>query len=137
MTPFQGDQSFHSLHKFSAKNELLDFFPGICDKIRNDMRQPIIYIHPKNIVHRDIKPTNILVNNLHSRNASKVDAIALFRKNPLICKLTDLGEARSKLSKHVCWRKISELLASVEEVRHIWHRKYQLIKLWNLHRLSN
>ena len=33
MKPFQGDQSFHSLDKFLkylAKNELSDFFPGIC-----------------------------------------------------------------------------------------------------------
>ena len=100
MKPFQGDQSFHSLDKFLkylAKNELLDFFLGICDKITNDILQSIIYIHSKNIVHRDIKPANILVNNLHYCNASKLDAIALFRKNLLICKLADLGEPRSKI----------------------------------------
>ena len=105
MKPFQGDQSFHSLDKFLkylAKNELLDFFPGICDKITNDILQSITYIHLKNIVHRDIKPTNILVNNLHFCNASKEDAIALFRKNPLICKLADLEKHDLKLSKRAC-----------------------------------
>ena len=96
--PFQGDQSFHSLDKFLkylAKNELLDFFPGICDKITNDILQSIFYIHLKNIVHRDIKPANILVNNLHYCNASQEDLIDLFRKNPLTCILGDLEEARS------------------------------------------
>ena len=100
MNPFQGDQSFHSLDKFLkylAKNELLDFFPGICDKITNDILQSIFYIHSKNIVHRDIKPANILVNNLHYCNASQEDAIDVLRKNPLTCKLADLGEARPKI----------------------------------------
>ena len=100
MNPFQGDQSFHSLDKFLkylTKNEMLDFFPGICDKITNDILQSIFYIHSKNIVHRDIKPANILVNNLHYCNASQEDAIDLFRKNPLTCKLADLGEVRSKI----------------------------------------
>ena len=94
MKPFQGDQSFHSLDKFLkylAKNELLDFFPGICDKITNDTLQSIFYIHSKNIVHRDIKPANILVNKPHYCNASQEDAIHLFRKNPLTCKLADLA----------------------------------------------
>ena len=84
MRPFQEDQSFHSLDKFLkylAKNELLDFFSGICDKLTSDILQSITYIHSKNIVKRDIKPANILVNNLHYCNASQEDAIDLFRKN--------------------------------------------------------
>ena len=84
MKPFQGDQSFHSLDKFLkylAKNELLDFFPGICAKLTSDILQSITYIHSKNIVNRDIKPANILVNNFHYCNASQEDAIDLFRKN--------------------------------------------------------
>ena len=100
MKPFQGDQPFHSLDKFLkylVKNELLDFFPGICNKITNDILQPIIYTHLKIIIYRDIKSANILVNDLHYCNASQEDAIDLFRKNPLICKLADLGEARSKI----------------------------------------
>ena len=78
-------------------NELLDLFPGIFDKITNDILQSIFYIHAKNIVHRDIKLVNILVNNLHYCNASQEDAIDLLRKNPLTCKLADLGEVRSKI----------------------------------------
>ena len=63
----------------------------------NDILHSIFYIYPKNIVHGDIKPANILVNNLHYCNASQEDAIDLFRKNPLTCKLADLGEVRSKI----------------------------------------
>ena len=47
--------------------------------------------------YRDVKLANILVNNLHYCNASQEDAIDLFRKNPLTCKLADLGEARYKI----------------------------------------
>ena len=82
MKLLQGDQSFHSLDKFLkylAKNELLDLFPEICDKITNHILQSIIYIHSKNIVHRDIKPANILMNNLHYCNAIQEDAITLFK----------------------------------------------------------
>ena len=63
----------------------------------NDILHSIFYIYPKNIVHGDIKPANILVNNLHYCNASQEDVIDLFRKNSLTCKLADLGEARSKI----------------------------------------
>ena len=122
MKPFQGDQSFHSLEKFLkylAKNKLLDFFPGICDKITNNILHSFFHIHSKNIVHRDIKPANILVNNLHYCNASQEDAIDLFRENLLTCKLADLGKHDLKLSKRVCSREIPELLVSVEEVQHI------------------
>ena len=93
MKPFQGNQSFHSLDtflKYLAKNELLYFFPGIT----NDILHSVIYIHSKS---RDIKLANILVNNLHYCNASQEDAIDLCIKKTLICKLADLGEARSKI----------------------------------------
>ena len=60
----------------------VDFFLGICDKITNDILQSIFYIHSKNIVHRNIKPANILVYNLHYCNTSQKDAIHLFRKKP-------------------------------------------------------
>ena len=76
MKSFQGDQSFHSLDKFLkylAKNKLLDFFPGICYKIVNDIMKFIICIHSKNIVHTDIKLANILPNNLYCCNASQKD----------------------------------------------------------------
>ena len=102
MKPFQGDQSFHSLNKFLkylAKNELLDFFPAICDKITNDILQPIFYIPSKKIVHRDIKYANILVNNIHYCDTRQEDAIDFFRKISLTCKLADLGEARSKITQ--------------------------------------
>ena len=37
------------------------------------------------------------MDNLHYYNASKEDVITLFTKNPLISKLADLGEVRSKI----------------------------------------
>ena len=61
MKPCEGDQSFHSLDtflKYLAKNELLDFFPGSCNKIINDTLHSIFYICSKDIVQINIEMSN-------------------------------------------------------------------------------
>ena len=56
------------------------------------------YIHSNIIVHRDIKPADILVSNMHYTNLTDAQETAnIFKTEPIICKLPDLGEARSKL----------------------------------------
>ena len=48
-----------------------------------------------NIVHRDIKANNVIVSNLHYSSCRESELTERFSKQPVICKLGDLGEARS------------------------------------------
>ena len=50
---------------------------------------------------------------------------ALFRKNSLICKLGNIGEARSKIIQTRVLTENTGTIGSVEQVQHLWHRKYQ------------
>ena len=50
------------------------------------------------MVLRDINPGNILVTNTHYAHETKYLA-SMFEKNPVICKLADFGEGRSKMAQ--------------------------------------
>ena len=56
---------------------------------------PWSYLHSKDIVHRDIKPANVLVSNSHYKSYKYEELEMAFAKKPIICKLGDLGEAKS------------------------------------------
>ena len=58
-------------------------------------------MHTNGIVHRDIKPSNILVSNQHYYNEHGSQLNEDFMKQPIVCKLGDLGEARSQLAKTI------------------------------------
>ena len=77
------------------------------------------------------------MNNLHYCNASQEDAIDLFRKNPLTCKLADLGEA---LYKIIQTRVLTENTRTVRLCRGspaYMAPEMSIDKVMNLHRLSN
>ena len=80
------------------QEDLHCFFPTILHKISSDTTRAVQYIHSNNILHRCIKPANILVTNMHYNNLTDApEAANIFKSEPIICKLADLGEARSKL----------------------------------------
>ena len=96
--PFGRDIKVNSLDKlldmFHSEN-LLPYFPGIGNNIAIDIINAVSHLHQNYIVHRDIKPSNVLVNNHYysSLKASRLNAI--FQEQLIVCKLGDLGEARS------------------------------------------
>ena len=100
-TPFNRDATVNSLDEFLSyydQEDLHCFFPTILHKISSDTTKAVQYIHSNNIVHRDIKPANILVSNMHYDNLTDAQETPnIFKSEPIICKLADLGEARSKL----------------------------------------
>ena len=51
------------------------------------------------IVHRDIKPSTILVCNAHYKKLQGNNLKSAYEKKPIACKLGDLGEACSELMK--------------------------------------
>ena len=100
--PFGRDIKVNSLDKildvFDNEN-ILPYFPGIGNNIASDIINAVSYLHQNDIVHRDIKPSNVLVNNHYysSLNASRLNAV--FQEQPIVCKLGDLGEARSAFAQ--------------------------------------
>ena len=96
--PFGRDTKVNSLDNllnvFDSEN-LLPYFLRIGNNIASDIINAVCYLHQNNIVHRDIKPSNILLNNHYysSLKASRLNAV--FQEQPILCKLGDLGEARS------------------------------------------
>ena len=64
----------------------------------SDIGKGLAYLHDSNMVHREIKPGNILATNTHSAHKIKYLA-SLFEKKLVIWKLVDFGEGQSKITQ--------------------------------------
>ena len=116
--PFGRDIKVNSLEKlldvFDSEN-LLPYSSGIGNSIASDVISAVCYLHQNDIVHRDIKPSNVLVNNHYysSLKASRLHAV--FQEQPIVCKLGDLGEARSAFAQ-LAWSQGIHIHALLLEV---------------------
>ena len=65
-----------------------------------DIVKGLKYLHAKEVVHRDLKPGNVLISNHHYRNlVTTEECNKVFQDKPTICKLCDFGESRSMLKQ--------------------------------------
>ena len=83
-TPFQRIEKFNSLEQllqYLSTEDLFTYFPGILNFMASDIGKALAYLHDNNMVHRNIKPGNILVSNTHYAHETKYLA-SFFEKNP-------------------------------------------------------
>ena len=103
MTLTDIDKKVHSLREFLGfvdKHDALESFNqcGFFTKIAKDVASGLCYLHSKDIVHRDLQTANVLVSNQHYSNmTSEEDFSKALQENPVMCKVTDFGESRSRL----------------------------------------
>ena len=100
--PFGDETSTSSLAQFlSHADSYYDFdgFVHLQPLITRDIISGLSFLHGKDIVHRDMKPANILVGNQHLLRDAADDFLNRWQasEKPIVCKLTDFGESRSKL----------------------------------------
>ena len=101
-------KSFGGSQKLSSLDEFLEFCNGFDFKtlelwqlkIASDVSHGLAYLHRQGIVCRDLKVDNVLVSNQHYIDITddKLKKVEI-RNNPIICKLTDFGEARSQINQ--------------------------------------
>lgn len=94
------DQKVHSLKELLIELSDADTedFAHVMPVIACDVTRGLSYLHDQGVVHRDLKPANVLVSNHHYRDLSDARLMEKsWSTQPVICKLTDFGEARSKL----------------------------------------
>ena len=100
-TPFQRIEKFNSLDQllqYLIPEDLFTYFPGILNYMAQDIGNGLAYLHEYNMVHRDIKPRNILITNTHYAHETKHIA-PILEKIPLTCKLADFSEGRSEMAE--------------------------------------
>lgn len=84
--------------EYLNQSDSVEQMPFLQMKIANDVVTAVEFIHKDGIVHRDIKPPNVLVSNQHYCHLQSMQAIEnTWSHEPVVCKLADFGESRSNL----------------------------------------
>ena len=85
----------HTLDRIEDQNEAFEHFLPVFPKAAKDVAVGLIFLYSNNVVHRDLKPGNVLVSNQHYIDSSGDQLRSAFADCSVICKLTDFGESRS------------------------------------------
>ena len=97
--PFRMNSKVSCLTGFLATLNGYDFagfhdpciFSGICKDIASGLQHP----YHKNVAHRDLKPTKVLVSNQHYCQLTKKEIGKVWIECPMVCNLADFGQNRS------------------------------------------
>ena len=104
---FESDKKCSNLQQFLEylhdNNVFEEFVPKIGNFVSKDLSSAIMFLHDNNMVHRDVKPENCLISNVHYQGKEGLSMEEIM-KCPITLKLGDLGESRSSLirTKALC-----------------------------------
>ena len=74
------------------KEVIFDSFTGIENVIVSDVVRAVSYLHSRDIVHRDVKPANVLVSNSHYKSYKHKELEMAGGKKTIVRKLGNLGK---------------------------------------------
>ena len=75
-------------YDFTSFSQLI----SLCAK---DVATGLDFLHKRNVAHRDLKLSNVLVSNVHYIAKEGQDLQKSFSEQPIVCKLADFGLSRS------------------------------------------
>ncbi len=75
-------------YDFSSFSEMIP----VCAK---DVATGLVFLHRRNVAHKYLKLSNVLVSNVHYISKQGLDLRKAFAELPIVCKLVDFGLSRS------------------------------------------